>query len=55
MSMKLFGISVSFVPGYRGHNGGLFDRGPNWAQVTVPPSRKKKRAALIVSWEIGET
>jgi hypothetical protein len=35
---------------YLGHNGGIFERGPNWFQITIPPSRKRRRVALIVSW-----
>lgn len=38
---------LSFVWNYRGHNGGWFDRGPNWFQITVPGSRNLWRCALI--------
>jgi hypothetical protein len=40
----------SFVWNYKGHNGGFYQRGPNWFQITVPPSRKRRRCALIVCW-----
>lgn len=43
-------MSMRFVWNYRGHNKGLFQRGPNWFQITVPPSRRRRRAALIVVW-----
>lgn len=39
----------SIVWGYRGHNKGLFQRGPNWWQITFPWSRRLPRVALIVT------
>lgn len=39
-----------FIWNYNGHNSGLYQRGPNWAQLTLPPSRKRRRAALILTW-----
>jgi hypothetical protein len=50
--LRLFGIVYcSFVWNYRGHNRGMFCRGVNWWQVTIPPSRKHRRCALIVVTE----
>lgn len=43
-------MRMSFIWNYRGHNGGWFQRGPNWFQITVPGSRKRRRAALIVTF-----
>ncbi len=43
-------MSANFVWNYQGHNGGFFDRGPNWVQFTFPPSRKRRRWSLIVTW-----
>jgi hypothetical protein len=40
----------TFIPNYKGHNSGLFNRGPNWWQITFPPSRKTYRCALIYYW-----
>jgi hypothetical protein len=37
---------------YKGHNSGLFDRGLNWWQVTIPPSRNARRVAMICWWPI---
>jgi len=39
---------VRFIWNYRGHNGGFLDRGPNWFQLTFPPSRKRRRVAMII-------
>lgn len=48
--MKLFGIvDFGFVWNYRGHNRGIYQRGANWWQITIPPSRKRRRCALIVT------
>lgn len=44
-------MKVRFVWNYRGHNGGLCDRGPNWLQLTFPPSRNLWRCALIFWWK----
>jgi hypothetical protein len=44
-------VDWSFVWNYRGHNRGLFQRGQNWWQITIPPSRKRRRCALIVTVE----
>lgn len=44
-------VSATLVWNYRGHNRGLFQRGQNWWQVTIPPSRKRRRSALIVTTE----
>jgi len=41
---------LKFIWGYRGHNSGLWERGPNWRQLTVPASRKRWRCALIIRW-----
>lgn len=45
-------MSIRLIWNYRGHNKGLFQRGPNWWQLTFPPSRKSRRAALICTWGI---
>jgi hypothetical protein len=42
-------MHVSFVWNYSGHNGGFYDSGPNWVQLTFPPSRKLHRCALILT------
>lgn len=42
---------LRFVWNYRGHNSGFFQHGPNWWQITLPSSRKRRRCALIYSWE----
>jgi hypothetical protein len=42
-------VNANFVWNYRGHNRGLFQRGQNWWQITVPASRKRRRCALIVT------
>lgn len=52
--MTLFKHRISFVVGYRGHNSGIFNRGPNWLQITIPPSRKMWRCALIMTRVCGE-
>lgn len=43
-------MRFKFIWNYRGHNNGLLDRGPNWWQLTVPPSRKRRRCALQCIW-----
>jgi hypothetical protein len=43
-------MTMRVIWNYLGHNGGIFERGPNWFQITIPPSRKRRRVALIVSW-----
>lgn len=54
--MMIFGRLVRLVIGYRGHNSGVFNRGPNWWQVTFPPSRKSWRCAVIVTLPLqGDT
>lgn len=47
-------MHVSFVWNYRGHNGGFYDRGPNWVQLTFPPSRNWRRCALILTRTRGD-
>lgn len=47
--------TLRLVWNYRGHNGGLFDRGPNWWQITLPASRKRFRCALICTSNCGAT
>ena len=42
-------MRVSFIWNYKGHNSGIFDRGPNWWQITLPGSRKLPRVAVIVT------
>lgn len=43
-------VNWRFVWNYRGHNAPrVFSRGPNWWQITIPPSRKRRRSALIVT------
>lgn len=41
---------LRFIWNYRGHNSGMFERGTNWWQITLPPSRKSRRVALVVTW-----
>lgn len=43
-------MRLSMIWGYRGHNGGFFQKGVNWIQFTFPPSRKRWRASLIITW-----
>jgi hypothetical protein len=43
-------MTMRVIWNYLGHNGGILERGPNWFQITIPPSRKRRRVALIVSW-----
>lgn len=38
---------MGLVIGYRGHENRLFARGPNWWQVTFPPTRKLPRISYI--------
>lgn len=45
-------MHISFVWNYSGHNGGFFDKGPNWIQFTFPPSRKRWRMSLIVTSDL---
>lgn len=41
-------MKLRFIWNYQGHNGGFFDRGPNWMQITFPPSRRWWRCALTI-------
>ena len=41
---------LRLVFGYRGYEHRLFTRGPNWWQITLPPSRKCWRVSLIHWW-----
>jgi hypothetical protein len=43
-------MKLRLIRNYRGHNKDFYQRGPNWVQFTVPPSRKTGRLALIVFW-----
>lgn len=43
-------MKARLIWNYRGHNGGFFDRGPNWVQFTFPASRKRRRVALMIWW-----
>lgn len=45
-------MGISFVWNYKGHNDGVFCRGPNWLQITVPGSREKRRCAIKVWWPL---
>ena len=47
-------FKMRFIWNYRGHNDGFFSKGPNWFQLTLPPSRKAARCALICSWHPKE-
>ncbi len=39
---------IRFIWNYKGHNNGIFCHGPNWIQITIPGSRKKRRCSLIL-------
>jgi hypothetical protein len=39
--------SFMMIFAYRGHEARVFTRGPNWWQVTFPPTRKRTRWAFI--------
>lgn len=41
---------VRFIWKYKGHNSGVWQRGPNWRQLTLPGSRNRRRVALILTW-----
>jgi len=55
MYLSLFKRNIRFVWNYRGHNNGFFERGPNWKQITFPPSRKMRRCALIWAKPLNRT
>lgn len=38
---------MGLVIGYRGHERRFFTRGPNWWQITFPPTRKLPRVSYI--------
>jgi len=40
-------MKFRFIWNYQGHNKGMFERGPNWLQITIPGSRKLPRVAFI--------
>lgn len=48
--MKIPGVRMRIIFGYRGHNSGFFQRGPNWWQITFPASRNKWRIAVSRWW-----
>jgi hypothetical protein len=52
MMVRIPLLGFRFVWNYKGHTGGFFSRGPNWIQLIFPPSRKRRRAALIL-WRNG--
>lgn len=41
-------MKMRFIWNYQGHNGGFFDKGPNWVQFTFPPSRRWWRCAMTI-------
>lgn len=41
---------MRFIWNYKGHNNGFFNMKQNWIQITFPPSRKRRRCSLIITY-----